>query len=121
MKLKKKWIKEPMYGGNFWFCIGNKNDLFKFMKKKKFDIPDRLKEVYVDGVCLEASNGCRILYINEENLSVLVHELMHLTQDRLMLLGISMTEETKEVYAYYYEYIFEECYKFLALKNLRRK
>ena len=105
---KKKFIEDPIFGGNFWFCLGNKDKFKKFVEKKtkaKIELS-------------EDSNGARyeknnivFVWIEKKDFGVLIHELQHNCLRTLDGLGMKVSVESEEVYAYYIEYTFNKCLK----------
>ena len=51
----------------------------------------------------------------------IIHEVFHTTRECFEEIGMGITEETQEAFAYYQEYIFKEVLKALLVKEKELK
>jgi len=120
--MKKKFIKEPIFESYCWFvCDCNLEELNKWLKikfnyqtkKRTGDIKGRT--IYTYNQKTNAENW--IVWVkNEENLTTLGHELIHLCCWILEYQNIEISKNTEEVFALLWTFYFKECLKFLSKK-----
>lgn len=118
-KLRTKMINDPIFGGSFFFCIGDIYEFAKLVKKKAdFEIDtdsgSDAKNVFIE-------DGYNFLWLERIDVYLLVHEIIHRMNVNLEYVGIPLSEDTSEVYAYYGQYLFEQCSNFLNQINEKKK
>ena len=118
-KFIKKWIKDPIFGGNFWFCIGVFEDFIKFADSKTDeDLKNQYKDAQTDGMCLLTDDDIHFIWLGEKDYATMVHELIHHTCNALVRrYQLMFDEDTEEVFACYMEFLFKECNKILNEKK----
>lgn len=109
-KFRKKFIKDPIFGRNFWFCIGDDFEFFDFVRNKNGYEVNLSEEVDAKNVF---DGKSYYLWIRKPDLSNFLHELKHQCYNSLRDIGIPYDDSTDEVHAYYFQFKFQECYKFL--------
>ena len=117
--LRKKFIKDPIFGGNFWFCIGSKDEFADFVYKK--DGYEVNRDVEVDGKMVKIIGGRQFIWIQNKDISVLIHEIVHMVNNNMDRVAIPLSVDTDEVYAFYTQFLFKECNKFLNEKPKLQK
>ncbi|MFH1327379.1 MAG: hypothetical protein ABIH76_00780 [Candidatus Bathyarchaeota archaeon] len=117
-KLRTKFITDPVFRENFWFCVGDIDEFIKFVKTK---CDYEVEKINSDGKTViafdENADEFHFLWLEKNNPSVLIHELSHICFESLVGSGINHTIETDEVYAYYLAWMYEECNNFLNAKK----
>jgi len=99
----------PFYQAFIYIYIGVKYDFcVKDLKRQKIT-NDYILESGKDGLCLRLSNGSIVIWTRKRDMFVIAHECLHGAQHILERAGIYMSYETREVYAYYFEWLFKLC------------
>lgn len=112
-----KHIKDKLFDCDIFICTGMKFNNLVPMIKKKFNVNlkgDEIEEesnLSVDGISIELTTGWLVWVLNSKNKSVIIHELMHITQHILETRKIFLSKETKEIYAYYIGFLTREVFK----------
>ena len=85
------------------------------MEKKKMDTDLRIfKGNGANGAHFgDDKNQTYILWLEGKNPFTFIHELMHVTHKAMQIVGIRLSDSTEEIYAYYIEFLYEECSNFL--------
>ena len=113
MANKLKWhkIKDEIYHNVLWFVYSRKyEEVQKYFKRKGIS----LGEV--------TSNGCwfhlekkgkiqHIIWMDSKDPGLMGHEVFHFVQYALDDVGMNLTKDTAEAYAYYFQYIFDQIIK----------
>lgn len=117
--MKVKVITEKMYDDKIYFIVGSISDFKRWVKKMKVidhesveDIPDTiggLASMVRYPISKTKDEIAYVIFVKDEtDIPILVHETNHLTYDALKRKGVELKDETKEVYAYYQEWLFKE-------------
>lgn len=111
-------IKDPIYYSRTILAIGNDEELKKYLDENYRDRKDSCRTPLECGndahtyritfgdnglhtlILIDTDNGAKIY-------SVLAHELVHAVYHTLRDVGITISDHTEEVFAYYYGYLFE--------------
>lgn len=122
---RKKYIKDPVFHASFWLCVGSRSQFAAFVKKTTLD-KEAIDVVsngdYMgDASYLKCDDRIYFLWLSSNNIFLLIHELIHHVSHSLGIRKIELGEATEEGFAYYYGFVFEECYNFLKSKPKRKK
>lgn len=130
-KVEYHAIIDKVYRRNFHLIVNTDNQ--DFLDWVLEHHPEGKDDEKLKDMVLHCS-GCYIfqfqpycyLYVKEFNWTideqgVLVHELNHFVDHVFEYAGIPATTENTEVRAYYFEYIFKECYEALKPKKKKKK
>lgn len=93
--------------------IGSKDDFISWASKRYEDIDD-WEEVVMKtylGVTFDTGEGGIVIFMEEFNLSILVHEIYHAVFYLFDSLGEKLTNENQEKFAYTYQFIFNQLYE----------
>ena len=113
--MKKKLIKDPIFGCNFNLCFGDGIDFSKLLLKRH-DYEDNFNNDS-NAKCIFVESGHAYLFVSKGfTQDILIHELMHMVRWGMERVGIYLCEETDEVFAYYFQFLFKECNKVLNEK-----
>lgn len=109
--MKRHTIHIPIYNGILH--VIDSDDIQQAIKdtKSEHDCEDHEN---VDAFVTSNHNinpGNWYLFIDLNNLSLLVHELFHVTHRVLEYFGVKFTTKNHEPFAYLIEYLFNECLK----------
>jgi len=111
MKFKKTFITDPIFGRNFWFCVGDKYEFSDFVFKRTGFIVNNQNEIDGKNVMTETA---QFMWVQKKDMPVFLHELMHRVAVNLNTIGIHLDDSTDEVYAFYFEFLYKECIKLLT-------
>ena len=121
-------IERTIFPYDILFSVGaTDKEIFEYIEKnKKYKLSDKEKECLELGGCgktTQLQTGHIVIRVRKEkteigfDLSVLVHEISHavfLVMDRL---GVTHTDSSDEVYAYYQAFIHGEIMKIVQKKK----
>ena len=109
-------LKDPVYDTSTWFVYNcTKEELNEWCSKKfKVSIIED-DEKLTEGICREINckNGTAyIMWVRSVretiySMGVIAHELFHLVMLIMCHIGLEISEDSEEAYAYYYEYLFK--------------
>lgn len=122
---RKKYIKDSVFNASFWLCVGSIGQFTAFAKKttsdkEAIDILSNGKRGG-DAFYLKCDDRVHFLWLPSNNMLVLAHELIHHVSYSLGIRGVELSDDTEEVFAYYYGFVFKECYNFLNPKPKKKK
>jgi hypothetical protein len=101
----------PIYYVDIYAYIGVKySACVDDLKRRKITNDYELKNTE-DGICLRLSNGSIVIWTKKKNIFTIAHECFHATQNILERAGIYLENETREAYAYYFEWLLKICVK----------
>lgn len=110
----KKYIEDVIYFRDFWLILGDTEKANEFIKELKFtkSINDD-----VNGVMI-SMHGTTCLYIEEpsKNLDTVIHEIVHLAIWNFKTIGLPITHNNSEAFAYYVQYLYNLINKFISQK-----
>lgn len=121
MKYCKKYLKTyyyiPIFGMNINICF-NQED-FKYLSKK-YQNYDYDLSGYNGFTLMNHKNGEAIIGIFDNNISTIVHELVHLTLFLLEKRMMNVNDSNGEAMAYISAFLFEEINKRM-IKHYKKK
>jgi hypothetical protein len=114
--MKRKYIEEDIFKTGFWLILDCSKEQFIKSINKRHNI-DEKDDTEFDGVHMKIEqDGVLYDYIwieDKKDIPVLAHELIHFMYYELDSVGIKLTKDTNEVYAYYYQAILSKCLEVL--------
>jgi hypothetical protein len=116
-KLDRFELNDPIYERSISLYVGGtEQDLYAAVPSPKFNRSD---EEVTEGPDIN-NDGCQfhikepdetfVVWISRRDPQLLHHELFHLTLDVLETVGLSLTPESEEAYAYWTAHIFADAY-----------
>lgn len=113
--MKEAKIHDPIFEATIILTFGKMKDVNNWYKKK--GLPEGINnnwQAYTEKI---DKNGIRYYHIHFEayGFTTIVHETNHLAFNILNDRGIPFIEETKEVFAYYQDWISGKCRDYLEV------
>ena len=108
--MKIFWIKEPIFNMGvqfFWDC--SVDEYFDYIQYEDAPISKETREDSANSLWLTSSRWGEIPSIWLKNINdedVVLHEIVHATHTILKSRGLTLSDATEEVYAYYQEFLF---------------
>jgi len=130
MALKYKYIKidDNIFKATIHVLVNCTQEKFNKWLLTKFNAEH--ESISCAGCCVSIDTGDDIteycVWVGEFNWRIMEqghinHELTHCAYTILKDRGINMVDATEEVFAYYHTYLFEEVYKKLVKKKVKKK
>lgn len=105
-------FKDPIYRNTIYFIFDEPNSKIAGFVKKKADHDVKLNFENYCAYLVAATINTFLLIVqdtkNDFN-QTLLHECFHLTAQVMRACGVELTRESEEAYAYYMEWVFNEC------------
>lgn len=110
-----------IYPYNVLFYFGE--DLKGFCKTKKIEYKWKEVDDQTEGLTLFTDSDIVIISMDyvptdSHGYSVLQHEIFHAVSFTLRSVGINLTEDTEEAYAYLIDYLTKQCYTKLKFNEI---
>lgn len=113
MKRFREWrIVDPMYGSHIVVCIGEHDELLKFLRRLGDDDPSWVGPSTA-GKTLCYDCGPNVIWFPSgfspweiESLGTLVHETSHLARNILTNRGLVYGNDSEEAFAYFQQWLF---------------
>lgn len=113
----KQWhFYDKVYRRWVVLIIGSLEDFRKELEDCKFDDMDSIYEA--KGMVVELTNSnnttgqrCNMLWLNGYETATLIHEIVHLVMYQFEEVGVPISKENGESFAFYTEYWFSEVQK----------
>lgn len=118
-------FSDPIFGSSIILTLGTIKEVNEWAKKLKVvgELPTNNYQAFTEK--LTYADGTRDYHVHFEayGFTTIVHETNHLTYNVLSDRGIVFIDETKEVFAYYQDWIAGKCRDYLEkwTKTKRRK
>lgn len=111
MKMKKKTVKIPLYGGGItMYQVKELNDVRKMHPRLPEDLSDS------DAIAFqESNNDYYMAFESEITASTIAHEALHITNYIYKDVGIIYDPNNNEPYCYMLGFIVKQCHKFLKV------
>ncbi len=119
---KRKFISDPVYKAHFWMCYGEHDKFARFVKSKSVDKEvHNLQQNNANGKVVKCDDNIFFVWVESADLTVLAHELIHYMACTLGTRGLELNPTTEEAFAYYFEFLFEECRNVLKKRPTKKK
>lgn len=115
-------LKDDIFLQSIMICKGNVEEIEKWIGDT-YDIGIEGTSAS-DGfhLSLDHDGGdIHFIVIEKDALNTFTHELIHCVMDIFERVGIPISKENDEVFAYYYEYLFKQSYKFIINGKTNKK
>lgn len=93
------------------FCIGPFEELLEELRGSEYKFVDELhdaKGYTIDLNHANSSQNCTMVWLKEYESSTLVHEICHLVMQCFSQVGVPVSQENNEAFAFYAEYWWVE-------------
>jgi len=122
--MKHTKITDHIYGTDIILCIGEDKEFISFVKKNFTDLVDvveqSLESECLGLTCLNPNTKTIVIYFwnNQDKnrlLNTVTHELFHATHAIMTRVGIKLSDDSEEAYAYLIGYLTQKTLNFLQL------